>query len=273
MIQFEAVRRTFGSKVALEDFTLRVRPGELFALLGPNGAGKTTAIRLLVGLLRPDRGKIRIQGFDVCGAEREAARRLGYIPDEVFLYEKLTGREFLEFTAELRGLDSRRARAVIASQARRFGMESFLDGLIETYSHGMRQRIVFAAALLHEPNVLVIDEPMVGLDPRTVRLVKDLLRRHAASGRTVFMSTHTLAVAEEIADRIGILDQGRLRFLGTVEQLRRELAADETNLEALFLRLTDGHADRQGAELFPRRKRSADSSTQPTGPEDDSQDD
>jgi len=257
MIELEAVRRTFGPKVALDELTLRVPRGELFALLGPNGAGKTTAIKLLVGLLRPDRGRIFIDGIDVCGAEREAAARLGYVPDEVFLYEKLTGREFLEFTAELRGLDSSQAEAAIGVQVRQFGMERFLDGLIETYSHGMRQRIVFAAALLHEPEVLVIDEPMVGLDPRTVRLVKDLLRRHVAAGRTVFMSTHTLAVAEEIADRIGILDHGRLRFLGTVEQLRSELAADETNLEALFLRLTDGHAEGEPPDGLSGPERSA----------------
>lgn len=268
MIEFDAVRRTFGSKVALEGLTLRIVPGEVFALLGPNGAGKTTAIRLLVGLLRPDSGSIRIRGIDLSRAQREAAERLGYIPDEVFLYEKLTGREFLEFVAELRGLDLRQAQAAIATQIRRFAMESFLDTLIETYSHGMRQRIVFAAALLHEPDVLVIDEPMVGLDPRSVRMVKDLLRRYAAAGRTVFMSTHTLAVAEEIADRIAILDQGRLRFLGTVEQLRRELAADESNLEALFLQLTDGHAGRQRAHVCPPPDRAADLGPQPAGPGD-----
>jgi len=240
MIELSGVRRTFGSKVALDELTLHVPAGELFALLGPNGAGKTTAIKLLLGLLRPDRGTIRIRGIDVCGGEREVARYVGYVPDQVFLYEKLTGREFLEFTAELRGLSRSETQRAIAAQAEQFGMESFLDLLIETYSHGMRQRVVFAAAMLHEPDVLVIDEPMVGLDPRTVRLVKDLLRRHVTAGRTVFMSTHTLAVAEEIADRIGILDHGRLRFLGTLEQLRRELAAEQSNLESLFLQLTDG---------------------------------
>jgi ABC-2 type transport system ATP-binding protein len=243
MISFVETTRSYDGKVAVDGLTLNVRSGELFALLGPNGAGKTTSIKLLVGLLRPDCGTIRVCSHDVVAEPRTAARHLGYVPDEPFLYEKLTGREFLEFSAEMRGIDRATIEARIQRESNRFRLAHFLDDLTETYSHGMKQRVVFASALLHDPDVLVIDEPMVGLDPRSVRLVKDLLRAHAAAGRTVFMSTHTLAVAEEIADRIGIFHRGRLHFLGTVDQLREVRCSHDASLEALFLELTEEEAD------------------------------
>jgi ABC-2 type transport system ATP-binding protein len=163
MIEFMNVTRRYGSKVAVEALSLRVRPGELFALLGPNGAGKTTTIKILVGLLRPDAGTVRVCGHDVVAETRQAARAIGYVPDEPFLYDKLSGREFLEFAAEMRGLDRATVAARIARETRQFQLAGFLDDLIETYSHGMKQRVVFAAALLHDPAVLVIDEPIVGL--------------------------------------------------------------------------------------------------------------
>jgi ABC-2 type transport system ATP-binding protein len=197
---------------------------------------------MLVGLLRPTRGSVRVGGRDLAVEHREAMRLIGYIPDESFLYDKLSGREFLQFVAEMRGLDNQQAERRIARQSEHFNMDDFLDDLIETYSHGMRQRVVFSAALLHDPVVLVVDEPMVGLDPKTVRLVKDLLRQRAAAGASVFMSTHTLAMAEEIADRIGVIHHGRLRFLGTKFQLQQELSLNQTSLENLFLELTaDGN--------------------------------
>ncbi len=241
MIEFDAVTRTYGRKVAVDRLTLAVRPGEVFALLGPNGAGKTTAIKMLVGLLRPDSGTIRIRGLDVTRHARHAVHTLGYVPDEPFLYDKLSGREFLEFVAEMRGLDRQSVKAAIARQSEIFNLSDFLDDLVETYSHGMKQRLVFASAVLHDPAALVIDEPMVGLDPRSVRMVKDLLRSRAAAGTTVFMSTHTLAVAEEIADRIGIVNHGRLHFLGTLAELQQELSSPHSSLERLFLELTDGN--------------------------------
>ena len=245
MIKFQDITRTYGRKVAVDGLSLAVRSGELFALLGPNGAGKTTTIKMLVGLLRPNAGMVQVCGRDVVRHTREAARFLGYIPDEPFLYDKLSGREFLEFVAQMRGLDRSLTQSRIARETENFRMDDFLDDLTETYSHGMKQRLVFASALLHDPAVLVIDEPMVGLDPRSIRLVKDLLRMQAAAGTTVFLSTHTLAVAEEIADRIGILDGGRLHFLGTVAQLQQELSSRHTSLEPLFLELTDG-SNRRG---------------------------
>ena len=179
-------------------------------------------------------------GHDVVTDARHAAHSIGYVPDEPFLYDKLSGREFLEFIAEMRGLDRPTIDDRIRRECQYFDLDDFVDDLTETYSHGMKQRLVFASAMLHDPPVLVIDEPMVGLDPRSVRVVKDLLRDQAAAGTTVFMSTHTLAIAEEIADRIGIMDHGRLHFLGTVGELQSELASHHTSLEPLFLELTTG---------------------------------
>jgi ABC-2 type transport system ATP-binding protein len=246
MIEFDVVIRRYGRTVAVDGLTLTIPRGELFALIGPNGAGKTTAIRLLVGLLQPDEGQVRVCGVDCSRKPREASRLLGYVPDEQYLYEKLSGRELLEFAGEMRGLDRATTCDRIAREVERFELASFLDNLTEAYSHGMRQRLVFAIAMLHDPQVLVVDEPMVGLDPRSARVVKDLLRAEAAAGRTVLMSTHTLAVAEEIADRIGILNRGRLDFLGTLAELRQELSAPQQALEPLFLALTNGHASSNG---------------------------
>jgi ABC-2 type transport system ATP-binding protein len=250
MIEFHQITRSYGHKVAVDGLSLVVPPGELFAFLGPNGAGKTTTIKMLVGLLRPDTGSIRVCGYDVLAQTRLAARCIGYVPDEPFLYDKLSGRELLEFAAEMRGLDRAVIPERIARESERFQLTEFLDQLIETYSHGMRQRLVFASAMLHDPAVVVIDEPTVGLDPRSVRLVKDLLRTLAAAGTTVFMSTHILTVAEEIADRIGIVDHGQLHFLGTMSGLRQKLSSEQGSLERFFLELTDGSNGR-GTPAMP----------------------
>jgi ABC-2 type transport system ATP-binding protein len=244
LIQFENVTRSYGSKVAVDGLNLSIPAGELFAFLGPNGAGKTTTIKMLVGLLRPSSGKVTVCGFDTVSQTREAAQQIGYVPEEAFLYDKLSGREFLQFIAGMRGLNGAQGEECIDRQSEQFGLGGFLDDLTETYSHGMKQRLVFASALLHDPPVLVVDEPTVGLDPKSVRLVKDLLRGRAAAGATVFMSTHTLSVAEEIAGRIGIIDEGRLGFLGTQSQLEQELSVAKRSLEQLFLQLTaegNGH--------------------------------
>jgi ABC-2 type transport system ATP-binding protein len=239
MICFDNVTRKYGQKVAVCELNLELRPGELFAFLGPNGAGKTTAIKMLVGLLRPTTGTISVCGVDTARDPREASRFVGFVPEEVFLYDKLSGREMLDFVGQMRGFSGAETASRIASQSDLFGLAGFLDDLTETYSHGMRQRLVFAAATLHDPDVLVVDEPMIGLDPRSARLVKDLLRDHATKGKTVFMSTHTLSLVEEIADRIGIIDRGRLRFLGTLEDLRAARAEEGSSLEQIFLELTN----------------------------------
>lgn len=267
MIEFDHISRSYARKVAVDGLSLTVPPGELFALLGPNGAGKTTTMKMLTGLLRPTSGSVRVCGHDLVSDVRRATRLIGYVPEQPFLYEKLSGREFLQFAAEMRGMDRPTVDERIERECAYFELDDFIDELAETYSHGMRQRLVFAAALLHDPPVLVIDEPMVGLDPRSVRAAKDRLRQRAAAGATVFMSTHTLAIAEEIADRIGIMDHGRLYFLGTVSELQSELASHHVSLEPLFLELTNsnGHdarengggraadAERQKAEDGERR--------------------
>lgn len=242
MIDFEDVRRSYGKKIAVDGLTLSIPSGELFAFLGPNGAGKTTSIKMLVGLLRADSGRIRVCGVDVAAETRQAVSRIGYVPDEPYVYDKLTGREFLRFVSEMYGFDVEDGNRRIEREIDRFELEDFVDRLSESYSHGMKQRLVFASALLHDPEVLVIDEPMVGLDPRSARLVKDLLREKARTGTTIFMSTHSLAVAEEIADRIGIIHRGKLVSAGTLDSLREEQAKGESTLEQMFLTITDGDA-------------------------------
>jgi ABC-2 type transport system ATP-binding protein len=238
MIEFDHVGRDYGGKVAVADLSLAIPRGELFALLGPNGAGKTTTIRLLVGLLQPSRGSIRVCGHDVVRDPRSAHLHVGYVPDEPCLYDKLTGREFLWFIADMFGMPRQAAAARIDREIEQFELGDFADDLTESYSLGMKQRLVFASSLLHDPDVLVLDEPMVGLDPRTVRIVKDLLASRTAEGMTVFMSTHTLAMAEEMADRLGIMVRGRLRFLGTVDELRGQMAVEAPTLEQLYLELS-----------------------------------
>jgi ABC-2 type transport system ATP-binding protein len=248
MIEFDHVTRTYATKTAVSDLSLAIPRGELFALLGPNGAGKTTTIRMLVGLLRPSRGAIRVCGYDVVKDPRHAHLHVGYVPDEPSLYDKLTGREFLWFIADMFGMPRHLATQRIDREIEHFELAEFADDLAESYSLGMKQRLVFAASLLHDPDVLVLDEPMVGLDPRSVRIVKDLLQERTREGMTVFMSTHTLAMAEEMADRIGIMVRSQLRFLGTVTELREQMSLESTSLEQLYLRLTTPLAARSERE-------------------------
>lgn len=238
MIDLQGVAKAYGGKLAVADLTLSVRPGEVFALLGANGAGKTTTIKMLVGLLMPDRGTLSIGGFDVVRQTRDASRLVGYVPDQPYLYDKLTGREFLTFIAEMYGLTPAAAAEAVAEQMQIFELNEFGDRMTETYSHGMKQRVVFAAAFVHRPRVVILDEPMVGLDPHSMRVVKDLLRRRANEGTTVFMSTHTLSLAEEIADRIGVFKDGVLQFVGSFRELRQLRQQEHASLEKLFLDLT-----------------------------------
>ncbi len=236
-IEIEHLTKQFGTKAAVDDISLRVAPGELYAFLGPNGAGKTTTIKVIVGLLRPTSGTVRVGGFDVHADGVNARRILSYVPDQPFLYEKLSGREFLQFVGNLYGMDPAASRDRIARLSEQFDTTSYLDDLAESYSHGMRQRVVLSAALMHDPKVFVVDEPMVGLDPRSARLVKDALCELAARGASVFMSTHTLSIAEEVATRIGIIHHGRLIAEGTVDELRL-LGHTSSRLEDIFLTLT-----------------------------------
>ncbi len=237
MIEIENVTKRFGEKVAVRELSLTVPRGELFAFVGPNGAGKTTTIKVIVGLLRADQGRVRICGHDILQDPVRAKARISYIPDQPYLYDKLTGREFLEFVGCMYGMDRERSRRKIEYLADVLSLHGYLDELAEEYSHGMKQRTVVAAALLHEPEVLVVDEPMIGLDPRSARVVKDILRSLSRNGVSVFMSTHTLAMAEELADRIGIIHRGSLVAQGTLEELRRA-SGSARGLEEAFLRLT-----------------------------------
>ncbi len=237
MIEFYEVTKRFGPKAAVDRLSLRIERGELFALLGPNGAGKTTSIKLMCGLLFPTEGVVRICGFDVQREGDRARARISYIPDQPYVYEKLSGREFLQFIADMYGLDRAEGRQRIEEMIRLFNLGEFVDELTERYSHGMRQRTVFAGAFLHRPEVLIVDEPTVGLDPKSVRLLKDLLRRETERGTTVFLSTHSLDIAQELADRIGIVEHGRLIACGTLAALRKQAALDGS-LEEVFLKLT-----------------------------------
>ncbi|MCX8156426.1 MAG: ABC transporter ATP-binding protein [Verrucomicrobiae bacterium] len=244
MIELVHLVKKFGDLVAVNDISLTVARGEFFAVLGPNAAGKTTTIKMLTGLIKPTSGCARISGFDVQQQPLEARRRLAYVPDFPFLYEKLTPWEFLRFIGQLFRMPTadleHKARALV----NRFQLEEYLHKPIEGLSHGTRQRTAIAAALLHDPEVFVIDEPMVGLDPHHARIVKDTLKERSLQGMTVFVSTHQLSVAEEMADRIGIIHQGRLIAVGTAEELRRQSGAAGP-LEQAFLALTESDAGPQ----------------------------
>jgi ABC-2 type transport system ATP-binding protein len=239
MIEFQQVSRSYGDKLAVDNLTLRIAAGELYSLLGHNGAGKTTAIKMLVGLMRPGTGTVCVGGYDLVSQTRQATALIGYVPDQPFLYDKLSGREILQFVARMYGMDGRRTNAAIEREVERFELGEFADELTETYSHGMKQRMVFASALLHSPRVLVVDEPMVGLDPHSIRLVKDLLQWEASAGMCVLMSTHTLTAAEEISHRIGIMSHGRLLFDGTLPDLRERFGPQSLSLESMYLALTE----------------------------------
>jgi ABC-2 type transport system ATP-binding protein len=242
MILLEGVTKRYGAFTAVHPMDLHVRPGELFGFLGPNGAGKTTTIRMVTGVLRPSAGRVRIGGHDLGREPGRAKRQLGYIPDRPFLYDKLTGREFLRFVAGLWGQEG----AAVDSRAEEllalFELGAWQDTQVESYSHGMRQKLLIASALIHGPRLIVVDEPMVGLDPKAARVTKDLLRGFADQGGTVFLSTHTLEVAEALCDRIAIIQEGRIRAMGTMDELRDAAEAGAAGLEEVFLRLTGGEA-------------------------------
>lgn len=236
-VRLTGVTKRYGRHVAVRDLSLELRCGEVFAFLGQNGAGKTTTLKMTVGLLHPDQGRVEVLGHDMTHDGRAGKYLIAYVPDQPFLYDKLTGREFIQFALDMYGVPEENGRRKLAEYVDRLEMHEFLDQLTETYSHGMRQRVALAAALVHSPRLLVVDEPLVGLDPRTIRVAKMMFSELARAGGTVFMSTHTLDVAEQVADRIGIIQEGQLIALGTMEDLRRQ--ADEHGaLEDVFLKIT-----------------------------------
>lgn len=238
MIEIDGLTKRYGKTTAVDNLTLHIPDGEFFAFLGPNGAGKTTTLKIIAGLLKPTSGSVHVGGFDIASKAIEAKRLISYVPDVPYVYEKLTGREFLYFIGELYGIERGYYREEVERLLCLFKIEDYGDLLMEGYSHGMRQKIVISSALLHNPRLIVIDEPMVGLDPRSVRLVKDILKHRAKEGTTIFMTTHTLSLAEEVADRIGIIHRGRLISLGSVDEIKRQ-ARETERLEDVFLRLTE----------------------------------
>jgi ABC-2 type transport system ATP-binding protein len=239
MIVFEHLTKTYSGRKAVDDLNLEISQGTIFGFLGPNGAGKTTTIKMMAGVLRPTRGRILINGLDI---EREPSRAkmiIGFIPDQPFLYEKLSGREFLSFKAGLYGIKGNALHARIDGLLETFELTQWADELIESYSHGMKQRLVIASAMIHEPKVIIVDEPMVGLDPKGGKLVKDIFRGWAKGGSTVFISTHTLALAQEVCGEIAVVNKGRIVASGTSEELGRQ-AGVKGNLEQIFLKITTG---------------------------------
>jgi len=237
VIELVHLVKKFGDLVAVNDVTLAIPRGEFFAVLGPNAAGKTTTLKILAGLMKPTSGNARVCGFDVQLQPLEARRRVAYVPDFPFLYEKLTAREFFRFIGQLFQMDEARIAANAQELIARFHLGEFADLPLESLSHGTRQRVAIVSALLHSPEVFVIDEPMVGLDPQHARIVKDTLKERSLAGMTVMMSTHELSVAEEMADRIGIIHGGKLIAVGTRDELRK-LSGASGPLEDVFLALT-----------------------------------
>jgi ABC-2 type transport system ATP-binding protein len=237
MIELDQLVKKFGDLTAVNGVSLRIGRGEFFALLGPNAAGKTTMIKLMTGLIKPTAGRARISGFDIQTQPLEARRRLAYVPDFPFLYDKLTAWEFFRFTGQLFQLDPERIAKNSRELVARFHLAEYVDRPLEGLSHGTRQRIAIVSALLHDPEVFVIDEPMVGLDPQHARVVKDVLKERSLAGMTVLVSTHQLSIAEEMADRIGIINDGKLIAVGTRDELRQASGLSGA-LEDVFLSLT-----------------------------------
>ena len=238
MINIDNLTKQYGHLTAVDSLNLNIPKGELFTFLGPNGAGKTTTIKVLTGLLKATSGEVTINGLDIQKDYVDAKKLIGYIPDHPYVYEKLTGREFIHFIADLYEIDPEERDAKMFHYLEAFEIADSVDVLTENYSHGMRQKLVFTAAFIHNPQVLIIDEPMVGLDPQSSRTLKNILKEQTAKGVTVFLSTHTLSVAEEVADKIGIIQHGKLIFHGTLEELRSRTTT-QGNLEELFLELTN----------------------------------
>jgi len=250
MIKLENLTKLYGSFVAVDDISLEVRGGELFGLLGPNGAGKTTTLRMIAGILRPSGGRVLITGDDVHANPIAAKQRLGFIPDRPFVYDKLTGAEFLRFVAGLYGQEGDLVERRIAELLEVFELTSWRDELVEAYSHGMRQKLIISSALIHRPECIVVDEPMVGLDPKAARLLKDIFRQFVGRGGTVLMSTHTLEVAEAMCDRVAIVQHGKIVAAGTVAELRKQQSAGDASLEDMFLKLTGGAHVRDLVEVL-----------------------
>ena len=240
VLRLEGVTKRYGKFTAVNRIDLSVERGQVFGFLGPNGAGKTTTIRMIAGVLLPTAGRILLGGDDLAEVPEKAKTRMGYIPDRPYLYEKLSGREFLRFVAGLWGTDGKATEERGQRLLDLFDLSHWQNELIETYSHGMRQKLLITSALIHQPEIIVVDEPMVGLDPRSARILKDLFRTYVGNGGTVFLSSHTLEVVEVLCDAIAIIHEGRIIARGTLDDLRRQADAGGAHLEEIFLKVTGG---------------------------------
>ena len=240
MLEIANLTKTYGNIKAVNNLSLHVEKGEFFGCLGPNGAGKTTTIKSILGLVHPDSGHIKIAGIDVQKEPEKAKKHVGYVPDTPYLYEKLSAREFLHFVGGLYEMDEEIIRRRIDWLIETFQMGAWVDKRAEEYSHGMRQKTAMSASFIHEPELIILDEPMVALDPQSARLVKDMLRLFAGRGTTVFLSSHVLSVVEELCERVAIIAQGRLVALGTISELKELADVEGGTLEELFLKLVGG---------------------------------
>jgi ABC-2 type transport system ATP-binding protein len=249
LIETQNLLKRYGDKVAVNNVSFDVRGGEVFGFLGPNGAGKTTTIKMIVGLLQPTAGVVKVAGRDVQSQPLQAKAASGYVPDTPNLYPKLSGRELLRFVGDLYEMKREKIDGRIEELLKLFDLAEAADDLIDSYSHGMKQKAALAAALIHDPKVLVLDEPTVGLDPKSARLIKDILRQLADRGAAVFLSTHILEIAERMCDRIGIINKGDLIAVGTMDELR-SLGKGERSLEDIFLSLTGGAEEAEIAEVL-----------------------
>jgi ABC-2 type transport system ATP-binding protein len=249
LIETKNLVKLFGDKAAVNNISFDVRGGEVFGFLGPNGAGKTTTIKMIVGLLQPTSGNVKVAGYDVQTQPMQAKATSGYVPDTPNLYMKLSAREFLRFVGDLYEMKRAKAEERIDELLKLFDLTDVRDDLIDSYSHGMKQKTALAAALIHDPKVLVLDEPTVGLDPKSARLIKDILRQLADRGAAVFLSTHILEIAERMCDRIGIIDHGNLVAVGTMDELR-SMGKSGSSLEDIFLALTGGAEEAEIAEVL-----------------------
>ncbi len=245
MISLEDLTKRYGKFTAVNGISLEIPKGTLYGLLGPNGAGKTTTMRMIAGILRPTSGRVTVAGFDVVRQPMQAKARLGFIPDRPFVYDKLTGAEFLRFVAGLYDQGGADVEKRIDELLELFELTPWKNELTESYSHGMRQKLIISSALVHRPEVIVVDEPMVGLDPKSSRLLKELFRHFVDRGGTVLMSTHTLEVAEVMCDRIGIVFGGQVVAAGTMAEIRVQTESGDASLEELFLKLTGGLNERE----------------------------
>ena len=238
MINIENLSKSFGDKLALDNLNLKVKKGEIFGFLGPNGAGKTTTIKMIVGMLKQDKGHILIDGIDTLKDPIEAKKKFAFVPDNPDVYETMTGRQYLNFIGDVFEISLDKREENIKKYQEIFEMKENLDLLISSYSHGMKQKIVLMGALIHEPDLLILDEPMVGLDAKSSFRLKNIMRQLCDSGKSVFFSTHVMEVAEKVCDRIGIINKGKLIAVGSLEEIKNQ-ADDEGSLEKIFLELTE----------------------------------